>query len=105
MRPCAAFQVGWCLLFLAPIHARSEAQKQAPSCTLSTGMLREMLLTDRTFGRDTTYGILFPQEMAARRDTVLVFGTGGVTDAAGTHLRRADGDSMSVGFLLTNGRR
>jgi len=104
MRGFTLLPVGWYLLLLAPIHARAAAQKQAPSCTLGTGELREMILTDRTFGIDTTYGILFPQEMAARHDTILVFGTGGVTDAAGTHLRRADGDSMSVGFLLTNGR-
>lgn len=93
------------LLLLAPLHARLEGQAHGPSCKLSTGPLREMVLTDNVYGKDTTYAIVFPLGMAARRDTVLVLGTGGVTDRVGTHLRGPGGDSLVVGFLLTNNRR
>lgn len=90
------------LLVLLPcVHAfapRAGAQAAAPACSLSTGELRDMVL------KDGTYGVVFPQEMVARHDSVLVLGLGGLSDAKGGKVRRF-GDTLTAGVLLTDARR
>jgi hypothetical protein len=86
-------------LLCTSIHsARSDAQETQAVCTLTAGELRDIALSDGT------YGIVFPQEMVARHDSVLVLGLGGIVDARGNKVRRY-GDTLTSGFLLTNGRR
>lgn len=84
-----------CLLAIAgPLSG----QAAHPVCALSTGDLRDMRL------EGGTYGILFPVEMSARGDTVLVLGTSGVFNGKGGRVRVRGVDTATVGFLLTNGR-
>jgi hypothetical protein len=80
------------------LAARTGAQEPAPACTLTAGELHDIALSDGT------YGVVFPQEMVARHDSVLVLGLGGIMDAKGNKVRRY-GDTLTSGFLLTDRRR
>jgi hypothetical protein len=77
----------------------ANGQPVRPVCTLSASELRDMRL------RDGTYGILFPVEMSARGDTVLVLGTSGIFDDRGRRLDGPGTERATVGFLLTDGQR
>jgi len=68
-------------------------------CSLTTDSLRPIVL------RDGSFGMIFPVEMLANGDSVLILGLGVTVDSGGKAIVLAGDDSSLVGFLLTDRRR
>ena len=77
----------------------AQAQPPAPRCSLTTDELRPIVL------RNGSLGMIFPVEMLANGDSVLILGLGATVDSAGKPIPLVGDDSSIVGFLLTSNRR
>lgn len=90
-----------CLLFVCgpAMVLQLHAQQGKPKCSLATDELRRIVL------RDGSFGMIFPVEMLARGNEVLILGLGVTVDSAGKPITLVGDDSSLVGFLLTDRRR
>jgi len=78
---------------------RLPAQPVTPACSVTAEALRPIVL------RDGSFGMIFPVEMLAHGDSLLILGLGVTVDSAGKPIVLAGDDSSLVGFMLTDRRR
>jgi len=81
------------------IAISSPAQRPTPRCSLTTDELRPIVL------RDGSLGMVFPVEMVANGDSLLILGLAATVDSAGKTISLTGDDSSLVGFVLTDERR